>query len=236
MDLPMLSSEYVHPLDRVDLATLDARAAGLQLGEIPVNVNGNLSRAEAVIVMLNSGWGPDGVEWARANPDLHEVRQIARRKNVHQSHTSADEWPFYDLDPRFSTHPGGKRWRSKLGSVIRALSDRLRMDEEQAVRELATRVAVVQRFAYASPDAKSFKQQWSEIASAQAARSLVRGLICEGEKLVVVVRGALFFEVGPQDQGLNLVVYDPKTTEPVRGDLSLSSSGGKAIFERLLVR
>lgn len=98
---------------------------------------------------------------------------------------------------------------------------------------LAGTIAMDKRLPYASANGRGLRSKWDRLPSALAEQELVRGLLAEREKLLVVVRGASFLSVTIADQGPILVVYDTKSTEPVRGNLGVKSRGGQAILERL---
>jgi hypothetical protein len=223
----------VHPADMDSLDHARAQAAGLQLQLLPLPVNGSLERASAVIVMLNSGFGASDAAWEANHPSEATEREASRARNILQSHTATDRYPFYDFNPRLADHPGAQYWRKKLGSVCREIAIQRRLALDAAREFVANRVAVVQRVAYASSDSTGVAKACGQLPSSMAAQSLVRGLIEEGKTLIIVVRGASALGLSRGDEAENLVVFDPQTTEPVRADLSASSRCGKALVQHL---
>jgi hypothetical protein len=200
---------------------------------LPLPVNGSLQRAAAVVVMLNSGFGPADQEWDAAHPAEATEREASKWRNLSQMHGASDLFPFYDFNPLFAEHPGAAYWRKKLGGICRALVAPPRVTLDIATKIVANRVAVVQRFAYASTNSSGVASACEMLPSPAAAQALVRGLVSEGEKLVVVVRGATSFGLDRGDETANLVVFDPRTTEPVHAHLGPTTRGGKVLLERL---
>jgi hypothetical protein len=230
---PKTSGLRIHPADAATLHDQRAQAAGLQLQLLPLPVNGSLERASAVIVMLNSGFSPADADWDAKHPAAALEREASKVRNLSQSHLTSHRYPFYDFNPLFSTHPGARYWRKKLGALSRELANQEHMSIEAAAELVANRVSIVQRFAYASTNSKGVAQACGTLPSSLAARALVRGLIQEGEVLVLIVRGATAFGLSRDDETDNLVVLDPRTTEPVRADLGPTGRAGQALMRRL---
>ncbi|OAK62067.1 hypothetical protein A3K87_19470 [Variovorax paradoxus] len=232
---------YIHPEDAGRLSPEDYPAFQFQV--VPIPVLGNLRSAEAVILMLNAGYGDNDEAWAKAHPREHALMTEAQMANIRQQHSPAD-YPFYDFNPAFQTHPGVAYWKggaelavkqrqmAKLRSVAHELQARWGLPLEQAHKVLAHKVAVLQWCPYRSRD---FKRSGglAALPSVRAALHLVRALVEENEKLVIVTRHveAWGYE-GSADSKGNLVVYDRK--QGTSASLTLNSTGGKALLARLL--
>jgi hypothetical protein len=230
---PKSEGPGLHPADAASLDDQRAQAAGLQLQLLPLPVNGRLEGAAAVVVMLNSGFSPADKNWDAAHPTEAMEREASKERNLSQTHLSQHRYPLYDLNPMFSEHPGARYWRRKLGGLCSELANRCGIGLHAATELVANRVSIVQRFAYASTNSKHVAQACATLPSTMAAQSLVHGLIEEGEVLVVIVRGATALGLSRNDEAENVVVLDPKTTEPVRAHLGPTSRAGKTLLQHL---
>jgi hypothetical protein len=211
------SCPFIHPEDTPWLDAVTAKASGIRIDVPPLPVNGSLERASVIIAMTNAGFGNDGLEWEARNPAQASRRLTAIRNNLYQSHMSQDEYPFYDFDPEMDGHPGSGYWkgtgrkreRKKLRKLSEALAEKLKMPLSEVHRGMANEIAILQRFPYPSPDAKKLGSLPKNLPSAAHAVRLLRGLVEEKQKLIVVIRGATSFGYAPRDSDEKLVVYHP---------------------------
>lgn len=238
---------YIHPADEAILTDSVADKAQLQLQLLPLPVNGNLRRAEIIVLMLNSGWGEDDAAWEEAFPNEHAAMLSAKRANLHQSHGTGDAYPFYDLNPRFQDHPGAAYWKGganlvkprrkpqekRLAELAGALAVEWSVPLSAVYRELSNRIAVVQRCAYASKDGDELKTIAKRLDSSAELIKFIRGLVDEDEKLVVVVRAASVVGLLPADNARNLFVYEPQGPARFARMGMRPGEGGPVMFERL---
>lgn len=234
-------ARYIHPDDAPFLCAEEHPSLQFQL--LPIPLIGNLRTAEAVILMLNSGFGKDDLVWEQAHPTEHASMLAVQRANLHQRYFDG-AYPFYDFDPRFRNHPGAGYWKggaqlavrkrqqAKLSQVAEALACEWSVPVEQAHKHLAHRVAVLEWFPYRSTSFE-WRSAFQRVPSCQEALRLVRSLVNDNQKLIVVPRSVDKWGFrGFADGTDNLVVYDgPQGTA---ASLTLNSAGGKAILQRLL--
>lgn len=237
----------MHPDDQLWLA--DTRAAEFSAHLLPQPINGNLRRAEVLILMPGARPGDDESLWsAQAHPGERASMAAAQQANLLQSHGPADPYPFFDLDPRFSDHPGAAYWRGgaktampagrqarKLASLAAELAHVWATSEEVAFRTLANRVAVLYLHAYPSAgSAGAGPSLPKNLPSCQEAVALVNGLLQENHKLIVIPRSPKEWGFnGPADNRKNLVVYD--AAQGLSASLGTFSAGGQAILKRLFL-
>lgn len=241
LDLRSSRQQIVHP-DDIPYMTPETNK-GLALHLLPLAVNGSLKRADVVILMLNSGFGDGDALWETAHPNEHQVMLASQRANLHQSHGSEEQYPFYDLNPLFRDHPGAAYWKGganlavakrqakKLGSIAARLSDVWNAPLETVYRGISNHVAVVELLAYRSTEFKH-ERLFSKLPSCAAALNLVRALVAEDQKLIVVPRRVKEWGfVGCGDNTENLIVYNPNQGRAA--SLTTRSAGGQAILARL---
>ena len=241
LDLNASQTQFVHPDDAPHMTP--ETTEGLALNLLPLAVNGSLKCADVVILMLNSGFGDSDVLWEKSHPNEYQVMLASQRANLHQSHGDEDHYPFYDLNPLFRDHPGaaywkggaslavGKRQARKLASIAADLGG-VRSESPQTVyREMSNRVAVVELLSYRSTKFKH-KSLFGKLPSCAEALKLVRTLVAENEKLIVIPRSVKEWGFsGPSDNTENLVVYDPR--QGAAASMTTRSAGGQAILARL---
>ena len=241
LDVDSSHKQYVHPDDAPHMTPESTK--GLTLHLLPVPVNGSLKRANVIVLMLNSGFGDDDVLWEKSHPKENQVMNASQRANIHQSHGSEDHFPFYDFNPLFRDHPGAGYWKGranlaipkrqsqKLASIAAELGDVWNVPPETIHREMSSRIAVIELLAYRSTKFKH-KRLFNKLPSCEEALQLVRALVAENQKLIVVPRSVKEWGfVGPSDNTENLLVYN--SNQGVSASLTTRSAGGQAIFSRL---
>lgn len=241
IDLHSSHTQFVHP-DDAPYMTPD-KTKGLALHLLPLPVNGSLKRAKVLILMLNSGFGDDDVLWETSHSKEDQVMLAAQRANVHQSHGSEDHYPFYDLNPLFRDHPGAGYWKGgaklavakrqaqKLASIAAELGKAWKASPETVYREMSNRIAVVEMLPYRSTKFKH-RGLFRKLPSCTEALKLVKTLIAENEKLIVIPRSVKEWGfAGAGDTTENLIVYDPG--QGAAASMTARSAGGQAILARL---
>ncbi len=222
---------FVHPEDQ-SLAT----QGDFELSLLPLPVNGNLTEAECVVLMLNPGLDPEDYEWEKTEPFRDSIT-----KNFTQSHTASD-YPLLYLNPAFAQHPGAGYWararlpkrakreQQKLRSVIEAIAARDGVSIATAQAHVSRKVAIVQLCPYHSAR-MSRRDLLIRLPSCQAARQLVHAVAACGEKLVVATRSVKEWGFTGPVNSKSLVVYPGSLG--LSASLSLSSMGGSAILNRI---
>lgn len=233
---------YIHPRDERMLDP--AQHPQFRFHVLPIPVLGNLRTAEAVILMLNAGYGDNDETWNKAWPSEHAAMTAAQKANLLQQH-APDDYPFYDFNPLFRMHPGAGYWKgdaelavkqrqmAKLRSVARELEHHWKVPLEQVHKVLAHKVAVLEWCPYRSKDFQR-SAGLAKLPSIIAARELAKALVEENDKLVIATRhiDAWGYE-GSMDSKNNLVVYDRR--QGTAASLTMNSAGGKALLQRLLL-
>ncbi len=224
------TTPFVHPDDAGSRYLSD-----FELSLLPIPFVGNLSEAEAIILMLNPGLDTEDIAWEE-KPHFHS----ALVRNLSQSFP-AGSFPNFYLDPEFQRHPGagywaksrgipGKRDLQKLHSVIEALKRRDGVSLAAAQAHVARKVAIVQLAPYHSGKLKR-RNALAELSSARQARIFVQGVVREKSKLVIVVRsGSKWGFAGPLNTR-RLVVY--KSSLGASAPLTTTSEGGRALLTQL---
>ena len=222
---------YVHPEDR-GLAQQD----DFELNLLPLPVNGNLSEAECIVLMLNPGLDDEDYVW-----EEHAAFRSSVTKNLNQAHLAAD-YPLLYLDPAFEQHPGAGYWsrarvpkrpkreQQKLRSLVEGIASRDRATVAAAQAHVARKVAILQLCPYHSTN-MSRRDLLSRLPSCQQARRLVHQLATTGEKLIVATRSVSEWGFSGPVEAESLVVYPGSLG--LSASLSLSSAGGAAMFRRI---
>jgi hypothetical protein len=167
----------------------------------------------------------------------------AQRANLHQRHSEAD-YPFYDFNPVFRTHPGVAYWKggaqfavkqrqqAKLRDVAIHLQQNWKVPVSEVHKYLSHKVAVLEWCPYRSEAFKRTKGL-KKLQSVIEAVELANALVAENEKLVIVARHVdAWGYSGSSDSRENLVVYDG--LQGTAASLTMKSTGGKALLQRLL--
>ena len=222
---------FVHPDDQAL-----AMQGDFELSLLPLPVNGNLTEAECVVLMLNPGLDAEDYEWEKTESFRDSIA-----RNLAQTHSTTDH-PLLYLDPAFEQHPGAGYWararlpkrpkreQQKLRAVIEAVAVRDGVSLAAAQAHVARKVAIVQLCPYHSASMNR-RDLLSRLPSCQIARELVRELAASGEKLVVATRSVSEWGfTGPVNSD-SLVVYPGSLG--ISASLSLSSMGGAAILNRI---
>jgi hypothetical protein len=227
---PLKSAPFVHPGDAGSRYLKD-----FELSLLPIPFVGNLSEAEAIILMLNPGLDTEDIAWEQ-NPHFHS----ALVRNLSQSFP-AGSFPQFYLDPAFEMHPGagywaksrkipGKRDLQKLRSVIQALALRDGVSLAAAQAHVARKIAVIQLAPYHSAKLTR-RDALTELPSACQARAFVEGVVREKSKLVIAARSVSKWGfTDPLNTG-RLVVY--KSTHGASASLTTTSEGGRALLAQL---
>ncbi|MFM2060173.1 MAG: hypothetical protein RLY71_4558 [Pseudomonadota bacterium] len=222
---------FVHPEDMPFVKQGD-----FELNLLPLPVNGNLSEAECVVLMLNPGLDPEDYAWEKIERFRNSIA-----KNLSQSHSATDHALLY-LDPAFAQHPGAGYWakarlpkrpkreQQKLRAVIEAVASRDGVSVDEAQAHVSRKVAIVQLCPYHSASMNR-RDLLGRLPSCQAARKFVHGLVSSSEKLVVATRSVAEWGFTSPVNSQNLVVYPGSLG--ISASLSLSSMGGAAMFNRI---
>jgi hypothetical protein len=197
----------------------------LHLSLLPVPYEGDLSRAEIVILLLNPGFSYADY-WAETNRP--EFRQRLK-DNLRQSFKEVG-FPFLELDPQFCWHSGFAWWEKKLRSVITQIAaKKFNGRYIDALRDLSRKLACVELIPYHS---QSFRAHAviDHLPSVKMVRKFVRESLVpaanEGERTIIVTRQASAWDLPPGTK--NVVIY--KGGETRGASLSTNSKGGRAIL------
>lgn len=222
---------FVHPEDRAL-----ALQGDFELNLLPLPLNGNLRDAECIVLMLNPGLDGEDYEWEKS-----EAFRSSIIKNLDQSHAQGDH-PLLYLDPAFEQHPGAGYWararvpkrpkreQQKLRAVVEAIASRDRVTVAEAQAHVSRKVAILQLCPYHSANMNR-RDLLSCLPSCLQARTLAHELAKSSQKLVVATRSVSEWGfVGPIETS-RLVVYP--SSLGISASLSLSSTGGAALFNRI---
>jgi hypothetical protein len=235
-DLPILRQRYGRLID-VEPVNFDTFIAGPRFGDfndhrlhlslLPVPYEGDLSRAEIVILLLNPGFSYADY-WAETNRP--EFRQRLK-DNLRQSFGGV-EFPFLGLDPQFCWHGGFVWWEKKLRGVITEIaSKRFKGRYFEALRDLSKKLACVELVPYHSPSF-SAHALINYLPSVKMVQTFVRKSLVpdanEDKRTLIVTRQAKAWGLPPSTK--KLVIYMGGETRGA--SLSPNSRGGKAILRR----
>lgn len=236
------SAQQVHPDDSDSLTERDRQQ--MQLGLLPLPVNGNLRSADLVFLMLNPGFSESDREWG----DVFSRRSLVASEtaNLHQREWASD-YPMFDLNPEFVGSGGANYWagslgrmKGKLGHLASALAAPDDGDHSSIRRELANRVAVVQLVAYRSTSFADLQGGQSRagppqlrLKSSLEALELARALVREGDKLVVIPYGIQHWGYLSPVSSESLVVYKRGLRE---AHFAPTSAGYRPAIEKLRQR
>jgi hypothetical protein len=233
-DLSILRRKYGRLID-AESVNFDAFIAGPRFGDfndhrlhlslLPVPYEGDLNRAEIVILLLNPGFSY-GDYWAETNRP--EFRQRLK-DNLRQSFDGV-EFPFLELDPQFCWHGGFVWWEKKLRNVITQIAAKKYEGRYlDALRDLSGKLACVELVAYHSPSFRAHAVI-DQLPSVKIVRKFVRESLGpaanEDKRTVIVTRQAKAW--GLPLGAKNVVTY--KGGETRGASLSPKSPGGKAIL------
>lgn len=171
----------VHPADR----HLISSVSGLHLNAEPYPFLGDVAGADIWFLMLNSNVGD-----ADAVDEVQPLMAELIRKNLSQDWQGAD-YPFFSLNPALQ-HTGTCRYynaRCAFGQLIEAFADRAGVSLNEARREVAKRVAVVQYFPYRSKGTYPGDAKLEHTPSTRLAVAAVKEAAQLG-KLIIAPRSA----------------------------------------------
>ena len=240
--LDLYSPPYIHPEDkpfiegqsRIKQTIISSHKAyishqtfsdegdsSLHLSLLPVPYQGNLSRADIFLVMLNPGLGTSDYQTEEYNEHADQLRRIIRQDLLNVP------YPFLSLNPDYTWSGGFQWWETKLRKILREIAKLYcGGDYAVALQTLSQRLAVIELFPYHSRVFKAGALR-SKLPSVKHAKDFVQSLLPRartGEITIIVSRGMK--AVGIDDH--ELANHDPKL---VRGaSLSPKTKGGKAIL------
>ena len=205
----------------------------LHLGLLPMPYNGNLSRSDIFILLLNPGFGAGDYYVEQHSPEY----RAAILRNIYQEN-EAEDYPFFFLDPRFSWTGGGIWWQDKLRDITRALVSHHSMSYQNALRYLSRRVSCLELVPYHSKTYGVTAKVSSTLTSTQLVREFVQKVLLpraeQDEITIVVTRKALEWRL---TESKNVIVYggsEARAAHLTLGDKNRKPSrGGKAIARRL---
>jgi hypothetical protein len=236
-DLPMLKRDNGKFAD-LDAVDFDAFVAGKRFGDfddhrfhlslLPVPYNGNLRRADIVILLLNPGFSYTDY-WAETK--VPEFRN-RRADTLRQSFKRNVKFPFLSLDPQFCWHSSFVWWEKKLRGVATIIADEKYQGRYlDALRDLSNRMACVELVPYHSASFKAHPLI-CDLPSVKMARAFVRESLVPdaraGGRTLIVTRQEKAWNVPARPR--NLVVYRRGQTRGA--SLSPRSEGGRAILRR----
>jgi hypothetical protein len=202
----------------------DENDSSLHLGLLPVPYQGNLSKADIFIIMLNPGLGLSDYQTEEDEKHAEQVRFIIKQN-------FADvEYPFLSLNPNYAWTGGFQWWERKLRKVIRQVAiGHCGNDYAAALRSMSQRLAAIEIFPYHSRNFKAGSLR-SSLPSVRKAKEFVQGLLPrarKGEITIIVSRGIK--SIGIDDH--KLANYDPKLARGA--SLGPGTQGGAAILRAL---
>ena len=198
----------------------------LHVGLLPIPFIGNLANASIFILMLNPGLSPIDYYAERHNVAYRQ----AHIRNLQQQNAN-DEYPFTFLDPRFAWHSGFGYWQKKLHSITEELAKQRGIKYQQALSQLARRLACLELLPYHS---KAFGADafLNRLPSVQAMRKYVHETLLPqaqtGKALLIATRSVNNWQLPTHE---NIITYE--STETRSAPLTLTSRGGKAIAKHL---
>lgn len=174
------------------------------VGLLPCPYVGNLRKASIFILTLNPGFMPCDY-FAEQNGEFRE----ALKKNLRQKNTD-DTYPHICLNPRFSWHPGFTYWQRRLHDITKALMKKEDIKYQQALSQLAQKVACLELMPYHSKSSPNFSPL-KNLPSIRAMLDYVRQVLVKrvraGTAIIIAIRGG-------ENWGLpkhkNIIVYKGK--------------------------
>lgn len=205
----------------------DGSDSSLHLGLLPVPFQGNLSKADIFLIMLNPGLGLSDYQTGEDAGHAEQLRLIIKQD-------FADvPFPFLSLNPDYAWTGGFQWWERKLRNVIKKISlDYCGSDYAAALGLLSQRLAAIEIFPYRSRTFKAASLR-SSLPSVRRAKEFVQSLLPRaqmGEITIVVSRGIK--SIGIDDH--KLANYDAKLARGA--SLGLGTPGGNAILKAMKVR
>ena len=205
----------------------DEQDSSLHLSLFPVPYQGNLSKADIFVVMLNPGLGTNDYQADEHKAHAHQIKQIIRQD------FSDVPYPFLSLNPEYAWSGGFQWWERKLRKVIKEIAKQYCDGSyATALHCLSQRLAAIEIFPYHSRVFKAGALR-AKLPSVKQAKDFVQTLLprAQAEEVTIIVSRGIK-AVGIDDH--DLANHDPKL---VRGaSLSPATKGGKAILEAFKVR
>ncbi|WP_152033488.1 hypothetical protein [Bradyrhizobium sp. DOA9] len=199
----------------------------LHLGLLPVPYQGNLSRADIFIVVLNPGLGLSDYQ---TGEDAGHVQQL--RSIIHQQFGKV-RYPFLSLNPEYAWTGGFQWWEQKLRRVIQKLAaEYCEGNYAAALFLLSQRLAAIEVFPYRSRTFGAGHLR-SMLPSVRVAKEFVQSLVPRArreEVTIVVSRGIK--AIGLEDH--KLANYDARLARGA--SLGPETLGGNAILDAFRAR
>jgi hypothetical protein len=182
----------------------------LHLALTPQPFIGNIKKASIYILMANPG-----LDISDYDDDFgNSAHAAACQQNLSQTGIG-----FYPLLPASLNTGAGRYWESRVRTLEREISSRLKISNEEARSLLVKELAVIEAGSYHS---KKFPGDWCDrLPSSRAARRFVRKLILpranNGEALVLVQRRSSFWNIPENHAG---VIHRPPSQAQLSNLLS----------------
>ena len=156
----------------------------LHLNRIPVPYVGDVSKASIFILTLNPGH-----ELADYYFEFEDDAYRQALVNNLKQENLDPKFPFFYLNPRFSTTGGYSYWFPKFKEVIMRLMVKCEITFDEAHSKLAQKIAVIQIVPYTSVDSSSLPDKLCSTRLAmQYVENHVRPKVCTDEAIVIVLR------------------------------------------------
>ena len=159
----------------------------LHLDRIPIPYVGDLSKASIFILTLNPGH-----ELADYYFEFEDDAYRQALVNNLKQENLDPKFPFFYLNPQFSTTGGYSYWFPEFKEVITRLMVKYKMTFDDAHSKLAQKVAVMELVPYASVDSGPLGSLPDKLCSARLAMQYVgnhvRPKVIKGEAIAIVLR------------------------------------------------
>ncbi|MXX93570.1 MAG: hypothetical protein F4Y63_09025 [Chloroflexi bacterium] len=173
----------------------------LHLNRIPVPYVGDLSKASIFILTLNPGHELADYYFEFEDDPYGQ----ALVNNLKQENLDI-KFPFFYLNPRFSTTGGYSYWFPEFKEVITRLMVKHKVTFDEAHSKLAQEIAVIEQVPYASVNSKPLESLSDELCSRRLAmqyvKNHVRPKVLSSNAIAIVQRGKRWDEVLDQREGV----------------------------------
>jgi hypothetical protein len=201
-------------------------------GLIPFPYDGDILKAKIYILTLNPGFVPD--DYYAESHD--RVFRDARIRCLQQEHLDKD-FPFMNLNPRFSYHGGYQYWASRLGDIIDKVSEQRHVSYREALSLLSQKIALLEYVPYHSERYRVGKAVVDEMRSPMLIKAFVKSYVVprteNGDAVIIVTRKVR--EWGVSELSGKRVVYN-RPGESISARLNSKSRGGRLIAKVMEIK